>query len=240
MIEFPIPELSQYADQRELVTISDVIDPGFIVLNPDTRQFVMRVDGNPHTDDLQAALAMAEDRFSELLGVLRAQKEGRGERREEIGRAPARDEFGNQVVPIGTAKEYMRFPGVVETFAARAAAGMTASTNFQQAFRVFGRANRDAADYYLVYEFMEEEFGGWRGIHDRLGFSRAQLEEFTKSANHLAATHGGRHASGDPAKASMTLDEMERFMREVVSAWVNHQTNGPEQPPEEGEGGSDL
>lgn len=222
MIEFPIPELSQYADHRELVTISDVIDPGAIVLNPDTRQFVMRVDGDPHTDDLRAALAKAEERFSGLLGVLRAQKHGRGERRVEIGRSPARDEFGNQVVPVGLAKEYVRRPGVIEMFAAKAAAGMAASIDFQEALRVFGRANRDAADYYIVYEPAKKEFGGWQGIRDHLGFSKPQLGKFRASANNLSASDGGRHATGDPSRVAMNLDEISILMTEFVSAWVNH------------------
>jgi hypothetical protein len=221
MIEFPFPELTQYADQRELVTISDVIDPGFLMKNPDNQQFVMRVAGDPSTDDLGTRLVEAEDRFSELLGVLRAQKHGRGERQAEVGRAPGRDELGNQFVPIGTAREYARFPGAIEGFAAKASSGMKGSSAFREALRVFGRPNRDAADYYLVYELAEKEFGGWQGIRDRLGFSRAKLEEFTKSANHLAATSGGRHASGDPAKATMNLDDMSRFIRELMAAWVN-------------------
>lgn len=221
MIEFPIPELTQYADQRELVTISDVIDPGFLMKNPDSQQLVMRVAGDPSTDDLGTRLAEAEDRFSELLGVLRAQKYGRGQRQAEVGRPPARDESGNQFVPVGTVREYARFPGVIEGFAAKASLGMKTSSTFREALRVFGRPNRDAADFYLVYELAEKEFGGWQGIRDPLGFSRAKLEEFTKSANHLAATSGGRHASGDPAKATMSLDDMSRFIRELMAAWVN-------------------
>ena len=153
-------------------------------------------------------------------GYFRAKKHGRGELQTEIGRTHIRDEHGNQIVRVGTVRAYASFPGEMENFASKAAKGFSASSSFREALRVFGRANRDAADFYLVYELAKKEFEGWQGIRDSLGFSKARLDEFRKLANHLTATEGGRHAAGDPTQATLSLDEISRFTTEMVAAWV--------------------
>ena len=220
MIELSMPDVTQGTDQSALLKISDAIEPGFIAVNADTGQYVLRLPGDTKVDDLDRVTEAAFARFSEMLGVLRAKKHGRGELQSEVGRTHIRDEHGNQIVRVGTVKVYASFPGEMETFASKAAAGFSVSDDFREALRVFGRANRDAADYYLVYELASKEFEGWQGIRDRLGFSKARLDEFRKSANHLTATEGGRHAAGDPTRATMSLDEMSLFTTELVAAWV--------------------
>ena len=216
-----MPDVTQGADQSALVKISDVIEPGFITVNVDTGQYVLRLPGDPKVDDLDLATKTASARFSEMLGVLRAKKHGRGELQVEVGRTHIRDEHGNQIVRVGTAKVYVSSPGEMQTFASKAATGLSTSAEFRNALRVFGRANRDAADFYLVYELAKKQFGGSQEIRDRLGLSKARLNEFRKSANHLSATDGGRHAIGDPSKATMNLDQMSRFTTELVAAWAN-------------------
>ena len=221
MIEFPIPELTQGADQSAIVTISDVIDPGFVMVNPDMGQYVMRVSGDPSTDDLDKAERIARARFSEMLGVLRAKKHGRGELQVEIARSHARDEYGNQYVRVGTVKEYAVFPGAMESFASKAAAGLALSPGFRAALRVFGQANRDSAAYYNAYELAKDEFGGRAGIAQHLGVSGNRQDEFRKSANQLSPTEGGRHGSVDPSKATMTLEDLSRFTTDLMTAWIN-------------------
>ncbi len=88
MIEFPIPELTQGSDQSAMITISDVIEPGFLGKNS-AGHYVMRVQGDPRTEDLDEAEKAARARFSEMLGVLRGKKHGRGELANEVDRAPA-------------------------------------------------------------------------------------------------------------------------------------------------------
>jgi hypothetical protein len=220
MIEFPMPEVTQGADQSALITICDTIDLGFVVVNPNTVQHVMRLEGDPHTDDLEEAERSARVRFSQVLGVLRAFKHGRGELQEEVNRSNVRDEHGNQWVRVGTAKAYMMVPGALEEFAARGGVGLASSAPFRDALRLFGKANRDGGDYYSVYEYAEDEFGGSDGIRDSLGISGKRQGEFTKSVNHLRPADGGRHVSDTPGVASMDLEDASRFTTDLMSAWI--------------------
>lgn len=155
MIEFPIPALTQGSDQSAMITISDVIEPGFLVKNSAAR-YVMRVPGDPRTDDLDEAEKAARARFIEMLGVLRAKKHGRGELAAEVDRSPAYDEHGNVVVRVGTAKSYVAFPGDMERFASNAADGMAQSSDFRDALRLFGESTRDSAAYYMIYELAKK------------------------------------------------------------------------------------
>ncbi len=220
MIKLPMPEVTQGADQSALITISDIIDPGFIVVNPKTGQHVMRVEGDPHTDDLDEAEQGARARFSQILGVLRAFKHGRGELQEEVNRSNVRDEHGNQWVRVDTAKAYMMVPGALEEFAAQGGVGLVSSAPFREALRLFGKANRDGGDHSLVYEYAEDEFGGSGGIRDSLGISGKRQGEFTKSVNHLRPADGGRHVSDTPGVASMNLEDLSRFTTDLMSAWI--------------------
>ncbi|HLF42919.1 MAG TPA: hypothetical protein VJA46_05235 [Acidimicrobiia bacterium] len=164
MIEFPIPELTQGSDQGAIVKISDVTDLGFILVHPKTGGYVMRVAGIPGTDDLEAAEREARRRFSQILGVLRAFKHGRGELRSEVVRSVARDEHGATVVRIGTVKAYVMFPGELEALAGKAARGSKSSPGFQQAIWLFGHPNRNAGTFDSIYELAKEELNGRDGI----------------------------------------------------------------------------
>jgi hypothetical protein len=180
----------------------------------------MRVPGEIGSDDLAATERLAKNQFSEVLGVLRVMKFGRGELRSEIDRSVASDEHGNQVIRVGTAKAYVTFPGALEKFATGAATGITASPNLGDALRIAGKPNRQGSDYSIIYELAEEEFGGREGIKQSLDVSGNRQGEFTKSVNHLAPADGGRHAKGDPNRATMTLDEVSRFATSLVGAWI--------------------
>ncbi|NND04253.1 MAG: hypothetical protein HKN91_15855 [Acidimicrobiia bacterium] len=225
MIEFSMPEVTQGADQSALITISDVVTPGFIAVNPNTGVHVMKVKGDPHTSDLAEAEQGARTRFSQVLGLLRAFKHGRGELREELNRSNVRDEHGNQWVRGVTLKAYMMVPGVLEEFAARGGAGLASSADFRDALRLFGKANRDGGDYSMVYEYAEREFGGPDGIRHSLGISGTRQDEFTKSVNHLPPVDGGRHVSDTPGVASMDLEDVSKFTTDLMSAWIG--TYGP-------------
>ena len=220
MIEFPMPEVTQGSDQNAILTIAEIIHRGFIVTHRD-RGYVMRVDGNARSDDLGEAESKANLMFAHVLGVLRAFKHGRGELAEEITRSPARDEHGNQFIRVGTAQAYMMLPGELETFAHRAVVGLGSSLTFTEALGLFGRPNRGGADYYSIYEYAHTEFGARSGITQFLKLSNERQVEFTKSVNHLRPAEGGRHASGNPEIASMSLDDISVFATDLMSAWIS-------------------
>lgn len=220
VIEFPMPEVTQGSDQGAIVTICEIIDPGFIIVHPTTSEYVMRLEGDPYADDLFEAERDARGRFSQVLGVLRAFKHGRGELLEEVQRSHARDEHGGVVVRLGTAKAYMMTPGALERFSASAGVGLASSVNFRDALRLFGKANRDGGDFYSVYEFAKSDFDGRDGIRNSLEISGSRQDDFTKSVNHLRPADGGRHVSDSPGIASMDLDDISRLATELMSAWI--------------------
>lgn len=221
MIEFDIPDLTQGSDQSAMLTISNTVTLGFLAKNS-SGHFVMRVPGDLRTADLENAEGSARDRFFELLGILRAKKYGRGELVAEVIRSPARDDSGSVTVRVGTIKEYDGFPGDLENFARKAAHRMAESVEFRDALRLFGGPNRDGAVYYKIYEFAKKALGGPDAIKKILGLSKRRQREFTKSANNLAATEGGRHANNDPSKVSMTLDGLSAFTTDLMSAWITY------------------
>ena len=47
-------------------------------------------------------------------------------------------------------RAHMRGPGALEEFSARGGTGLGSSTDFRDALRLFGKANRDGGDYYNV------------------------------------------------------------------------------------------
>jgi hypothetical protein len=220
MIEFPMPELTQRSDQSAMIAISAVVAPGFLAKNA-AGNYVMRLQQDRAGTDLDSAEMVARAHFHELLGILRAKKHGRGELAIEVVRSPAWDEHGNVTVRVGTARAYVMFPGDLENFAAMAAHGMAESTGFRDALRIFGAPNRDAADFYKIYELAKKVLGGPDEINGKVGLSKARQKEFTKSANNLAPSEGGRHATNDPSKASMTLDGLSRFTTELMAGWIH-------------------
>lgn len=221
MIGFPVPELTQHADQTAILNIADILYPGFMERDSETQELRMWVSGDQRTDDLAEAETRARNRFRKILGVLRAQKFGRGELQSEIERSATRDEFGNQVIRVGTLRIHPFSAGPLADLASRAATGVTKSPNLESALRILGKPNREAVDYNNIYELAEMEFGERNGIRQALGLSGNRQDEFTKSANQLAPSNGGRHAKGDPGQATMSLEDLSRFGSELVKAWIN-------------------
>ena len=120
----------------------------------------------------------------------------------------------------------MRVPGALEEFSARGGTGLVSSTDFRDALRLFGKANRDGGDYYSVYEFAEAKFGSRDGIREALGISGNNQDEFTKSVNNLHPAEGGRHVSDKPGVASMDLEDVSKFTTDLMSAWIKTYGSG--------------
>jgi hypothetical protein len=114
---------------------------------------------------------------------------------------------------------YGIFGGEIETLAANASRGISASQNLRNALWLNGRANRTAADFYMIYEYAEREFGGRKGIRDALGLSDKSQSRLTSSANNVSPLEGGRHAKGVEV-AVMRLDEQREYVSELLRLWI--------------------
>ena len=171
MISFPAPALCQMADEDLVIEIGAVVFPDCIKRWPGENGLRLWVDGDP-TDPAAGAEALA--RFQTVLGVLRAWRSGAGElcdeRRAGLGEGSVRDEANNQWVMVGPAIEYGIARGEIDELAASAARGVGVSQNLRNALWLNGRANRTAADFYMIHEYAEAEFGGPKGIGPHLDF----------------------------------------------------------------------
>jgi hypothetical protein len=167
--------------------------------------------------------------FQTLLGVLRAWRSVAGQLREEqlagLGWGAARDAHGNQWVVLGTAMAYGIAGGEDRIYAENAAVAIDASQNLRNALWLNGRANRTAADFYMIHEYAMRDFGGEKGITAALGISGNQQKRLTQSANNLSPLDGGRHVS-DHKQAPWTLEEQQEFAADMLRRWITHLT-GP-------------
>ena len=220
MISFPAPALCQGADEDLLIEIGAVIFPGCIKRWAGENGLRLWVEGVP-TDSAAGADALA--RFQTVLGVLRAWRSGAGElcdeRRSGLGEQSVRDEAGNQWVMVGPAIGYGIAGGEIEKLAASAARGVSTSQNLRNALWLNGRTNRTAADFYMILEYAEHEFGGPSGISAVLGLSRKSQSRLASSANNLSPLAGGRHANGGGAVA-MGLDEQREYVAGLLRLWI--------------------
>lgn len=228
LISFPAPDLCEFADQEALVWLGETISPGFIEQPRSENGLRLWVEGEP-ADDEAAERALGD--FQTLLGVLRAWRQGAGELREErlggLGEGSVRDQAGNQWVKVHPAVAYITFgKDDVQRFAHQAREAMKESENLHDALRINGRPNRTSADYYLIYEYAEAEFGGKKGIREALGPSENAQDLFTASANNLSPLRGGRHARGDGI-ARMDLGGQRRFTSHFLRSWIQGEPYWP-------------
>jgi hypothetical protein len=148
-------------------------------------------------------------------------KVGRGELQEEVIRSPAWDTAGNVVVRVGTVKVYASFGDDIGDFARRAQTAISTCHGLRQALELHGKANRDAGDFYNIYELAREEFGGEDGVRSVLRVSMKEQKAFTASANNLLPSDGGRHATGtNPAAVKMQMESMAEFVARLLTAWI--------------------
>ncbi len=178
------------------------------------------VDGEP---DDPKAVREAVAIFQIVLGVLRASLEGAGqladEYREGLGQGSVRDRQGTQwVMPASTVGSYEGSAGL-ESAAENAGRWIELSRGFQNALWLNGRPNRTAADHYMIHEYAMLEFGGTRGIEERLGFSVKDQSDLTVGANNLSPLEGGRHAGANQTVA-LSLAEQAVLSRELLRLWI--------------------
>lgn len=220
MISFPAPVLSQYSDENLVLVIGEIIFPGCFRRWPGENGLRIWVEGD-RADSASRIQAVA--RFQTALGVLRTWRPEAGELADEsragVGVGSVRDEQGNQYITLGMAIEYMDTSSVAP-LATRARRGIVRSENLRNALWLSGRPNRNAADYYMIHEYAESEFGGPRGIRDALGMSLGALTRLSKSANNLSPLAGGRHADVDDSLVIMSLEEQRTHTAALLRSWI--------------------
>jgi len=107
----------------------------------------------------------------------------------------------------------------VEVYAQKAKLGCENSVPLRNALWLNGRRDRSAADFYMVYEYAEKDFGGRKNIITTLQVSNNDLTRLTNSANNVAPTDGGRHAKG-LGTAEWSLDDQKEFIARFLKSWI--------------------
>ena len=216
----PAPALCQGGDEDLIIEMGAIIFPGFVQRNPAANGLRLQLEGDYKDDSL---LKTAADQFQILLGVLRAWRPLAGQRVDEvrpgIGPGSIRDEHGNQLVMVGSAIEYATIGAEVEAYAHEAKLASEHSPHLRNALWLNGRRDRNAADFYMVYEYAEDDLGGRKAIVAALGVTDSDITRLRKSANNLAPTDGGRHAKGSGI-AAWGLDDQMEFIARFLKRWI--------------------
>ena len=95
-------------------------------------------------------------------------------------------------------------------------------TKVNKALRLFGSA-RDWVDLYRVFEVIESDVGGEKGLVSRGWITRKLASLFTSTANNPAAIgdaarHG--HSNQPPPARPMTLTEARELIRRLLESWL--------------------
>jgi hypothetical protein len=216
----PAPALCQGADEDLLIEMGAIIFPGFVHRNPGANGLRLKLAGD-YKD--AALLKTAADQFQTLLGVLRAWRPLAGQRVDEvrpgIGPGSIRDEHGNQLVMVRSAIAYTTFGSEVGAYAREAKLASEHSPHLRNALWLNGRRDRNAADFYMVYEYAEDDLGGRKAIVAALGVTDNDTTRLRNSANNLASTDGGRHAKGSGTAEWGLVDQME-FIARFLKRWI--------------------
>ncbi len=136
-----------------------------------------------------------------------------------LGEGSVRDGAGNVWVMAGIAIGYGIVGNDVADFAELAKRGVQASDSLKNALWLNGRFGRTAADFYMIYEYSSEEFGGSKGIAAALGLSVSSQKRLTQSANNLSPLEGGRHVQQE-VPAAMSLDEQQKYVADLLRRWI--------------------
>lgn len=225
MAYIPAPALCQGADEDLIVEMGAVIFPGFVERDPNANGLRLKIEGDYMDDSL---LKTAADQFQALLGVLRAWRPLAGQRSDEvrpgIGTGSIRDDHGNQVVRIGTALLYITAGLEVASYAREAKLASEYSPKLRNALWLNGRRDRNAADFYMMYEYAESDLGGRKGIVKVLDVSDSDIATLKSSANNLTPLDGGRHAKGSGI-TEWSLNEQLEFVALFLRRWIRYRAN---------------
>jgi hypothetical protein len=221
-VSFPSPALVQGSDEELILQIGSFVYPDFLTRVQGENGLRMWVEGDPKDPGAQA---LAAAMFQRLLGALRIYRTDAGqladEQRKGVGAGSVRDEKGNHYVTVGTVIVRPTFPGEVEAFATRVRSAMNNSLQLTNALWLNGRTGRTAADYYMIHEYAQMEFGGVKEVRDALNVSAAEQDKLKQSANNLSPLEGGRHALLT-GSAPWTLEQQQKFTAELLMRWIDY------------------
>ena len=219
----PAPPLVQGADEDLVLKLGAILFPGFVQREPGVNGLRLMVEGDPLNPLSETT---ATDQFQILLGVLRAWHPLAGQREDEVrpgvGPGPVRDERGGQYVRLNTILEYRNATDPeVQSYAREAKVALERSSHLRNALWLLGRRQPNAADFYMIYEYAEQDLGGRNGIVDVLEIPNDdEIKELKKSANNLAPTEGGRHAGRNPEIARWSVAEQRKFIVRLLQRWI--------------------
>ena len=138
-----------------------------------------------------------------------------------IGPGSIRDEHGNQLVMVGPAIEYATFGSKVEAYAHEVKLATEHSLRLHNALWLNGRRDRNAADFFMIYEYAKDDLKGRKAVVAALGVTDSDITRLKKSANNLAPTEGGRHAKGS-GSIEWGLDDQMEFIARLVKRWITY------------------
>ncbi len=229
------PALSQFSDETLLLEIGELVFEGFIDREPNKNGLRLCVSG--HYKDLEPIDA-ATNKYQILLGALRAWKTIAGERKDEvrpgIGSSPIQDENGNQVIRVGGVKDYCVSQTETKKYASHVKIAIESSQPLKNALWLFGRRDRNAADFYMIYEYAKQSFEGDKQLSESLGISKAVLKNLCQSINNLCPTKGGRHSGCKQTPRMEFVEQMEltAFLLRNWIAFVGNQRNNYDSDPD--------
>lgn len=214
------PDLVQSSDEELLLRISEIIYPGFVVRERGENGLFLKEEGD-YKD--RSMLGVMNDRFQMLLGVLRAFLPAAGERKDELnfgfGQFYSKDEAGNQLGAINGVIEHYYDESLFQSYVSSARFCIKNSPMVANSFWLNGRRGRNAADYYMIFEYAKKRFNKQeKKMAEGLGVKREDLELLRKSANNLCPKLGGRHTEMK-INAEWSLDEQSRFISVLLKQW---------------------
>jgi hypothetical protein len=112
----------------------------------------------------------------------------------------------------------------VEAYARDVKVALDHSPHLRNALWLHGRRDRNSADFYMIYEYAEEDLGGRKAIVAALGVTDNDIRRLRKSANNLAPNDGGRHATGT-GTAEWSLDDQREFIAGFLKQWITHRAH---------------
>jgi hypothetical protein len=127
---------------------------------------------------------------------------------------------------VGSAIAHTTIGSEVKTYANLAKLAMARSVQLADALWLNGRRDRNAADFYMIYEYAEDDLGGRSAIVKTLGVSDNDIKRLRGSANNLAPTDGGRHAKGS-GTPEWSLDRQREFIGRFLKQWILYRANSP-------------
>ena len=198
-----------------MVEMGKTIFPDFVHRNPSVNGLRLKIKGD-YQDDV--ILNTAADQFQILLGILRAWRPIAGQRKDEIrpgiGLGSIRNEHGHQLIKVGPA--YTTSGSEVEAYARQAKVACEGSWPFlRNALWLNGRRDRNAADFYMVYEYAVMDFGDKKKVTAALDVTEKDLQRLKSSTNNLAPTDDGRHAKCS-GTAEWSLDVQKKFISDFI------------------------